>query len=96
MVEFFEDVGTLKTVDEVVVEERVANGLEDTERTLTVRLHEIVAVAVLVSKVVVADKRGFAKCVEKVASKGKQCVVDTESGQDGRPKVNLLGDFFTS
>ena len=89
-------IGTLQTVDEVVAQQRVVEGLEDAERILAVGLHQISAVAILIGEVVIAGKSLLANRVEEVTSKGKQCVVDFKRGEDGRPKVDLLGNLVTA
>ena len=89
-------VRTLQAVDEIVVQKRVIERFENAKRFLTVRLHQISAIAILIGEVVIAGKSLLANRVEEIASKGEQRVVDFKRGEDGRPKIDLLGNLIAA
>ena len=84
MVEPVEHVLALKSVDEVVVQERVVDGSENAKWILAIGLHQISAVAILVGEVVIAGKGLFTDGVEEVAPEREKGVVHMERGSSRR------------
>ena len=86
----------LQIFNEVVVQLRVFVRAVDAEWGGAVRLNEIFAIEIFVGQVEIVDVGLVAETVEEVASKRKQRVVDPHGRQDGRPKVDLLGNLLAA
>ena len=59
-------VGALDAVNEIVIKQPVFLDIEHADRLFTVRLEEVVAVAVLIGEVDIGDERGLAEGIEHI------------------------------
>ena len=70
-------VRALDAVNEIVIEQPVFLDIEHADGLFTIRLDEIVAIAVLIGEVDIGDERRLAEGVKHIPPEGEYRVVDT-------------------